>query len=442
MRRELPRVTLSPTLRPRAAEFAALLARAGWQANEAGEPLWIALQGEALPPGVAAVRIPSHGRTPQPGDLLALLELATDAEVLPYDPVAILADYLSGGHEDPTQLDHFGRLAPKANQLVAAGLHRGPLLDEMARLLGRIICQRAGCRLPEPKTWHFCATFDIDSDGLLRPRRWLRTAAETARQIPAAMARFAADSALALARLKPDPHLQLRQLGEQLEGLGVAATFHAQVAKRHRLDSYRLDDQSALANGLRQVLDNGVHEVGLHSSFTTLEGRAASFRRQWQRLKAVLGERVTPVHRAHYLRTLKAADYPRGFVDSSLGFGSLNGFRYGTCHPFAAAGGAIELPPIAMDSTCLYHEGLSADEAFEELRPLMMAAARVGGAFVLVMHPHHFHETVSPGWHALLFDLITEARSEGARFQSLARTARELIDQQRRLESHLRSHPS
>ncbi|MBI1289689.1 hypothetical protein GC173_00400 [bacterium] len=421
--------------------FAALLLRAGiaGQVVEAAAADVVLLYGDEsqlarpslLIPRVATTSLDQHAALLKAPHELQARELQSSPyrqSTLGIDLVRLVADLLSPRLEHQEERDEHGRIAPSANLLHRLDQLDHPVVDELARAFLAIVCGLAGLPTPPPPVWTFCATFDIDTDGLLHPKRLARQAMELSRRDPRRLRQFAGDVAQAAARLKVDPEIRLRELGEQLEAIGVPATFLVQTHRWHRLDSYALRSGTPLARQLAHVLDNEFHEVGLHSSYTTSERPAKAFSAQWDRLRRVLGDRITPVHRAHYLRTRQAVytgrEESESLVDSSLGFGEIPGFRHGTCFPFATSPSVIELPPVAMDSTFIYHLRLSPERTFDRLATLMDRCRLVGGCFVLVMHPHHFHECVRPGWKALLFDLIRRAQSTGARFQGLADTAR------------------
>lgn len=377
-------------------------------------------------------RLPAMARTVT-GLIARQVELTINLPLL-------FADMLSPLVEAGTELDAHGRVAPKANTLYRLGVLEKPVLDELARAFLALVCELAGRPVPPPKQWRFCATFDIDSDGLLRPRRLARTALDLARRRPRRLGALLQDVLWSIPGVRVDPHLRLREVAEQLEAQGVPASFLVQARRRHKLDSYGLRRKSPLVRELELMMASEFHEVGLHSSYRTMEMPAAGFLRQWRHLERTVGFPVTPVHRAHYLRTREARYVWRGespLVDSSLGFGEAPGFRHGTCFPFPVAPGVVEQPPIAMDSTYIYHWRETPRKAAAHALSLMEQCRAVGGTFVLIMHPHHFHETVSPGWKAFLLDLIDDARAAGALFQSLAHATLEAYEPAMALEEKI-----
>lgn len=354
--------------------------------------------------------------------------------------MAVLAD------EPESDRDEHGRPTPESGLPGRAGLLDRPFLDELARQFGKYLWQLAGraeAAYPPPR-WTICVTLDIDSAGMFRGRAAVRNLRAIAGQNPWRLpeaAWLALRSRIGAGR---DPHLCTRPVAESLEGLGVPATIFVQTHRRHRLDSYDLARAPRrMTRDLKAIIENRVHEVGLHSSYATRDARPRFFHKQWKRLRKVLGPGVTPVHRAHYLRAAKGVAYwnpwPRDMVDSSLGFGQREGFRRGTAFPWRPAEKTIELAPAVMDSTLRYFANLDAESAFERVCQLMEPVSRTGGAFVMIWHPNNMDEFLWPGWANVLYDAIDEGRKRGAQFQSLAHTARALQKAADDLESQLKT---
>jgi hypothetical protein len=430
--------------------FAALLLRTGLRFDFSGsEPrLQFVFAGAEPLAGVPAVCFgPRDVEAAKPGlrkrlaEALAEVFEADDAEdSLAWNPISLVRAVLGGAEEAAAPRDKHGRPEP------GGSVHRQsaePLLDCWAHRLGVHIAGLLGEEPPAP-TWHFCASFDIDSPGMFRGRNLFRSArALAATRSPATLARGVEEMLKAKSRIAVDPHIRLRELGEALEGMDVPATFFCQTHRLAKLDSYTLDREPALAAQLRAIMENEYHEVGLHSSYATRDLGADFFRAQWTRLREALGESPAPVHRAHYLRTPDALDWHapwRGdWVDSSLAYGPACCWRRGTAYPFRVNDRLVEAPPAVMDTQLRYHESRTVEAAFDHLCNLLDAVARTGGIFAPIWHPNEMDVLLASDWRELFFDLVEEARRRGAVFSPLARTALELQHQADAIEKTLRS---
>jgi Family of unknown function (DUF7033) len=362
------------------------------------------------------------------------------------DLITLAQGLLEGWEEDAGPHDHHGRFSPEGSAAYRHEVLDRPLLDEWCRALGKMLWKASGAsdsEFPTPE-WSFCLTLDIDSAGMFRParsavRHFRQIIKEVPNRLPAAMI-LALQTWIGAAR---DPHLRVRELAEMLEGMEVPSTFFVQTHRKSPLDSYDLSQHGYLLRSLWAICNSGYHQVGLHSSYATVESDPGFFSAQWKRLGKLLNQAPHPVHRAHYLRCPEQAGYelPRGMknlVDSSLGFGSAEGFRRSTAWPFRSAQGVIELPPTVMDTTLRYFQGLDAEQAYERSVALMEKVQQTGGAFVPIFHPNNQDPFLWPGWREVLQDLSREAKRRGGSLQSLAHCARMLQTRSDQMEDGLR----
>ncbi len=448
-------VACGKSLRQREARaLAELLARLGYPVRLVAprEAEVVLAWGEADVPGEKPfVRLPRRNYQPRKDGFRRDLENLLKKDKLPpvrnstlkADLPGLFQAVLAGWEEKRGPRDSHGRPTPESTAAGRLGCLDRPFLDEWARALGGKLARQAGRgQPPESPAWVFATTFDIDSAGMFRGRAALRNLRTIARQKPDRLLEalgLAFRSWIGAAR---DPHLRIREIAEMLEGLQVPATFFCQTHRRHRLDSYDLSRCRALGKNLRAILRNRYHEVGLHSSYATSDARPRFFHLQWRRLRREAGRGISPVHRAHYLRSGPRLAYwspfnRESFVDSSLGFGAHEGFRRGTCLPFRASDEIIEAPPTVMDTTLRYFRGMGPEEAYQRGVELMDRVSAVGGLFVPVLHPNNMEPILWPGWQDVLLDWITEAKRRGARFQSLASCALALQERADQIEREL-----
>lgn len=358
----------------------------------------------------------------------SLFEYVSKGSSARFDLFSVCLGLLEQWDEELGQTaDEHGRFAPAESLIARHELLEVPIVDlvaislreELERLTGM---KHVGAEVLGGKRWAFCPTFDIDSDGMFRGPRAYHMGFQALRAGLVTSAKFAVEGVLSTARLKPDPHVDIMQLCQQIEGTGARATFFVQTHRAHRLDNYILSPHSPLVRPLRRAIAER-HEVGLHSSYGTM-ANAVSYDAQWSRLRRIL-RGARPVHRAHYLRAGLADSWrDQRVIDSSIAFGAVTGWRLGTSVPHPTAGRAWEVPPAAMDVTFRYREGLHADGATERALTLMHRARASGGVFTYVAHPQNLEDMLWPGWRAGLFDLFAEARRKGAYIAPLGRVAR------------------
>ncbi|MCC5877810.1 MAG: hypothetical protein JJU11_16440, partial [Candidatus Sumerlaeia bacterium] len=265
--------------------------------------------------------------------------------------------------------------------------------------------------------WWFMPTLDLDSSGLFRRRAFPSYLRRVLSEKPGVLPQLALDGLRTSIRILKDPHLRHRQIGEILEGLGFHGAFFSQTNRWHHLDNYDLRPGSEMVRDLKAILENRFHDVGLHSSYGTLDRGTGAWRRQWRNLRTTVGK-VNLVHRSHYLRFPVGDPWPspvgRVYMDSSLGYGGREGFRRGTAFPFPLGPNVVELAPVVMDSTLIHHRAMTPDQAWETCIRLLERVKTTGGAFVPIWHPNNMDDYLFPGWGEVLYDLCREAARRGA----------------------------
>ena len=136
--------------------------------------------------------------------------------------------------------------------------------------------------------------------------------------------------------------------------------------------------------------------VGLHGSYeSSIE--ADAFYREKIRLQQVCKHSVL-FHRQHYLRftcqkTIAIWDNAHIGHDYTLGFAEREGFRCGTCHPYALydfhndrCTAIIEHPLIVMDATLYQYRELKVEDALCIVKKLQNVCRQAEGDFVLLWH--------------------------------------------------------
>lgn len=357
---------------------------------------------------------------------------------LDFDLPLLAKGILAGWHENTWKKDRHGRPLPEASLLSSLNLLDRPVLDEMCRELGAFIGRMTGCE-STPPPWWFIPTLDLDSPGLFTKRGFPSYFRRVAKQRPASLPRLAFDGFRTSIRILKDPHIRHRQIGEVLEGMNIHGAFFTQVRRWHQLDNYNLKPRGEMARDLRAILENRFHDVGLHSSFATIDRGEVGWKAQWKRLRRTIGKHDL-IHRSHYLRWPATQPWPspvdEPYVDSSLGYGGREGFRRGTAFPFPLRPDAVELPPTVMDSTLIYHRKMTPGKAWDVSIALLERVRLTGGVFVPIWHPNNMDDYLFPGWGELLYDLSREAMRRGAmtcRPTLLAREYHQLHEDLRRL---------
>lgn len=381
-------------------------------------------------------------------------------------------------------VDSHGRFPSWSSLLVRENLIDRPVADEMARriarrlrLLGRPLSDGAAPSEPEPirlSSWTLALTHDIDS---IRFWNWRRLGVGVLRRPPeetlvakASLGPEAEDSFLkdvprflkrvvaapwfrtlrSTAYPQRDPHWSFPWLRQWENGRRVRPTLFVIPERRTNLEPYDLSrgegtrgSSGKLVTQLRRWAEDGA-EIGLHPPYDAMDypGRLGE---QRLRLEGFLAGGTVRSARFHWLRFRVPAgwmDLAQGGLvnDATLGHAQCEGFRAGTCHPFAAVDlrsgadtGVIEVPLAAMDTTLRFHRQLTPGQAFSRLYHLLRACRRAGGVFNLLWHTNSFDRYEWKGWWRVFVRVVEESLEQGA----VPRTISEIADTHRSLRAEV-----
>jgi len=369
------------------------------------------------------------------------LPVCFDAEgTWAFDPVATVAFLLSGWQEIVNkQRDEHGRFPFAASFQSETRTRTIPVVDWVRHIVADAMT-KAGKTL-EHKTfgdhaWAFCATHDIDYIRKWRPGIWKRELLDRAvlnqaGEEPGQRMRRARRAVWSFFESGDPFRAALTRIPAELEGRRARGTFFYKAAAHGFRDvDYSLND-TFVHSAIERQHRSG-HEIGLHPSYhsSTHPDRLTEQKRA---LEAASGGAVNS-YRAHYLRH----DHPGSLhhlasagiaIDSTLGWATCAGFRFGTCLPFPLfdpiAGletDVWEIPLIAMESALFNRAGMTEEEAIADTRELMAVCQSFGGVFTGLWHNTLWDEADYPGWGAHFEATLAHAAGEDALMETLSAT--------------------
>ena len=197
-----------------------------------------------------------------------------------------------------------------------------------------------------------------------------------------------------------DPYfLGVKRLAETSAKHGYISTFNLMAARRSRWDEGYSLESKEFREVLKVIRDHG-HQVGLHASHQSYD-QPALLCEEKTTLESAIGAPISVV-RQHYLRVKTpqswAAWNEAGFSrDTSYGFSEHEGFRCGTCHPYAVYDlehdrelPLIEEPLIVMDTTLKSYRKLSVEDGLSSIQQMTQICKAVNGKFTLLWHNTSF----------------------------------------------------
>lgn len=355
-----------------------------------------------------------------------------------FDPVASVIYLLSGWQEIVLRTrDEHGRFPFNASFQAHTDSRMVPIVDWIRHIVADAL-RKAGVVLERrtfgTASWAFCATHDIDYVRKWRPGIWKRELLDRAvlnhAHENAGRRMTRARRAIWSFFESGDPfRAALARIPAELESRNARGTFfYKAAAYGYRDVGYSLEDPAIHAAIERQLLAG--HEIALHPSYHS-HAHPARLHQERHALRVASGQDVN-AYRAHYLRHQHPASIHHlgtaGFeVDSTLGWASCTGFRFGTCLPFPLydpladeESTVWEMPLIAMESAMFNRQGLSLEDACQETRFLMEVCRSFGGVFTGLWHNTLWDEVDYPGWGAHFEDSVSFAAESGARMDTLS----------------------
>lgn len=223
-----------------------------------------------------------------------------------------------------------------------------------------------------------------------------------------------------------EPYWNFRKIIEIESKLGVKSTFFFLneesktclfTPREWKLYWGRYDIMDAKIVELIRKLDIGRWEIGVHGSYNSYND-IKKMEEEKKILEEILGKKVYGISQ-HYLNleNPRTWEYHEklGFVyDSSIGFVTDIGFRWGTCHPFhpfnPANGKLIyvwELPITIMDNAC-------DNQSWNDMVDIISVVERFNGLLLLRWHQEIFDEREFQGRSKIYEKIIEMCKEKNA----------------------------
>lgn len=354
-----------------------------------------------------------------------------------YDAVATTFFFLSGWQEIYTsKRDEHGRYPFSESFQSKYAMCEQPVVD-WYRLVVAELLRKKGAVLERKtwgdKTWAFCPTHDIDYDKKWRPGIVKREVVDrflfNQEKETWSTRLLRIGEAVKSAAQSEDPFRSaFRRMHQEVHLKGGKATYFMKAGGSGLRDvPYSLTDPFVF--GQLAALNNNDFEIALHPSYHAFKNpeKIAAEKRI---LENVCGFNVT-THRAHYLRyehPISANQLDKeGFkIDSTLGFATRGGFRFGTCTPFPLFDpvnnsrlATWEMPLCVMDSALFNRQKLDLSQAIDYTTELMNVCRDFGGVFVGLWHNTLWDEPDYPGWGAHFLATLAFSDRNSASIDSL-----------------------
>lgn len=338
---------------------------------------------------------------------------------MPFDIFAALF-YLLSRYEEylPHQKDSYGRYAHENSLAYREGFLPVPLVNQWLLDFREKLEQHFGPLPFATKQFRFLPTYDIDEAFAYRHKQWWRSAGAALKDLLSGRLNKFAERRRVLDHKAPDPYDAFSWMDDLHRPYQLHPRYFFLLAKKTgRYDKNNLPSETAMQTLLRDVA--GKYVIGIHPSWQSGDNPVL-IKDEIQTLEHISSLKIT-ASRQHYIRLSLPQTY-RQLIDAgiredfSMGYGSINGFRASVASPFywydleKEQVSPLRLFPFCyMEANSYFEQGMSAEQALEEMRHYYQTVQSVKGTLVTIWH-NTFLGTADRfrGWRAIYAQFVKE----------------------------------
>ena len=336
--------------------------------------------------------------------------------------------YLVSRYEEylPFKKDDHNRFTASQSCLQQLGLLQLPLVNKWAVNLQRELMALYPNFKPNPRTFEYLSTIDIDQAWKYKNKGFIRNCGGLLRDVIQNKWAEVRARISVLTNNQPDVFFNFDWQDRVHEEFDVKAHYFMQVGGRSKFDK-NTDLTNAEFQQLIKRLDQK-YNVGIHPSYKS-NHRHALVAQERQALEHIVAHDITS-SRQHFLMHEMPETYQRLYnigvkQDHTMGYSTHLGFRAGIAAPFyffdlsKNESTNLELVPFCcMDITPLYYMEQSPSQAVTTVTDLMDEVKKVGGLFVSLWHNESMSEDGRwHGWRTVYYQMLNHAHKLTAKHE-------------------------
>lgn len=300
-------------------------------------------------------------------------------------------EYLPHDKDEYGRYSHINSLAFKNNFL------KLPLINIWVKDFTEWIKNKKKNFQPQESYFKFHPTYDIDIAYSYLNKGFVRNAFGSIQSVLALNGESLAQRFKVLSRVADDPFDNFDWLHDFHERYSLTPFYFFLVASKNGLyDKNILPEKKAMQQLISKHAEK--YKVGLHPSWQS--GDDLSLLRREKETLEKLSQTEISKSRYHYIHFNLPGGYSRlidtGITDEySMGYGDINGFRASVAYSFFWYDLEKEVPTklrihpyCYMDSTAIYNEKLSVDEAYNEMLYFFNTCKKFHGTCITIFHNH------------------------------------------------------
>ena len=343
------------------------------------------------------------------------------APLLPFDPFAT-AFYMMSRYEEylATNYDRYGRFTANQSLAFLNNFLKVPVVHLWAKQVGETLAQLYPDLTFNRSEYSFTPTLDIDNAYAYKEKGMVRTLAASLRDLANFNFTSFNDRLSVLVGRKLDPYDSFDEVIKLHSDNKLKPIIFWLVGDYGKHDKNISARNSRFQSLIRKMAS--VSTTGLHPSFASAENN--SLLEEKNRLEEITKDRITN-SRMHYLRVCLPETYEKLIEigiknDFSMGFADQSGFRAGVTIPFKfyhlrneQITGLVVHPFCIMDATLKYHNQMSLEEAWEEIKEMISVVKQVKGTFYPIFHNESLGgKKMWKGWKEMYQKMLVEGSSD------------------------------
>ncbi len=322
----------------------------------------------------------------------------TKNNVFPFD-IFSAGFYLISRYEEylPHEKDKYGRYSYKNSLAFKQNFLHLPLVNTWLNYFSDYLQNKFSSLNIEKSRFHFIPTYDVDIAYAYRQKGFIRNALGGVQSLLRFKLSDVTQGIKVLAGNEKDPYDNFNWLDTLHEQYKLKPLYFFLVSGKNSLY-----DKNILPNTrpMQELINfhGKKYMIGIHPSWQSGDGNTL-IKKEKETLEKISNIQIQR-SRQHYLRFSLPEGYRRLIdteitEDYSMGYGTVNGFRASVALPFYWYDLKNEVqtklkifPFCYMDSTVIFNQRLSADNAYNELTHYYNICKNVQGTFISIFHNH------------------------------------------------------
>jgi hypothetical protein len=293
--------------------------------------------------------------------------------------------------------DEYNRYSHANGMAHAHGFLKRPLVDEWIEDLKEKLKETFPTIEFVKSEPGFVPTYDVDVAWSYRNKGLLRNAGGLLKEMAAGKWRESINRCKVLLGLKQDPFdifVELQQTHKQCQWKPL---FFFLLAENYQGYDKNIDRRNERLQQLMRWLQDDA-TTGIHLSWAASQN-ATTMQDEKSFMEKVLEAPVTS-NRMHYVNFRMPKTFQQLIAlgitkDYSMGYGTVNGFRASTSHPYfwydvkKEETTSLQIFPFAwMDANSIFEQKDTPEQALHELQMMYEATQKTGGTFISICHNH------------------------------------------------------